>query len=217
MAVLEAQSAAVVSYWDAVAARYLQLFRDEFQSKPYDRQLLATFAAQLGADASVCDAGCGPCGHVTRLLADAGVDVVGVDISTRCIELAQLEQPALRFATMDIAAMDFADGALQGLVSYYALHYLPKSSLGAVLREFARVLRVGGSLLIVAKEGAAEGWIDCPMGSGQKVFWCEFTAEELCSLAAANGFEEIVCEVREPLPEEIAVRRIYLTARRSAA
>jgi len=184
MVVIEAQSAVIASYWDAVAARYLQLFRDEFHSKPYDRQFLASFTAQLGVNAKVCDAGCGPCGHVTRLLADAGLDIVGVDISTLCIELARLEQPALRFAVMDMAAMDFADGALQGLVSYYALHYLPKSSLGAVLREFARVLHAGGSLLIVVKEGTAEGWIDCPMGSGQTVFWCEFTVEELRSLAA---------------------------------
>lgn len=160
------QSTAVARYWDIVAERYLELFRDEFEGKPYDKQVIASFASGLKTNARVCDAGCGPCGHVTRLLADAGLDAVGVDISPKCIELARKEQPSLRFDVMDMASMAFADGAFQGLVAYYALHYQAKSSLGGVIREFARVLCPGGLLLIVVKEGSGEGWINDPMGSG---------------------------------------------------
>jgi SAM-dependent methyltransferase len=207
--------ATVAGYWDAVAERYVELFRDEFQGKPFDRRILASFAEELAAGATVCDAGCGPCGHVTRLLADAGLNAVGVDISPRCIELARKEQPSLRFEVMDMAGMDFADGEFQGLVAYYSLHYQPKLSLGGVIREFARVLYPAGLLLIVVKEGCGEGWIADPMGSSQQVFWCDFQPEELQSLVSANGFDVTGCEVREPMPEEIAVRRIYLSARRA--
>jgi len=206
--------ATVTRYWDTVADRYLELFRDEFQGKPFDRQVITSFAAALKEGASVCDAGCGPCGHFTRMLADAGLDAVGVDISSKCIELARKEQPALRFKVMDMARMDFPDGAFQGLVSYYSLHYQPKLSLNGVIREFARVLHPAGLLLIVVKEGNREGWIADPMGSDQQVFWCDFQPEELQSFVSANGFDVTGCEVREPLPEEIAVRRIYLSARR---
>lgn len=206
---------AVAEYWDSIAVHYLELFRNEFQGKPYDRQVITSFAAAMMAGARACDAGCGPCGHVTRMLADAGLDVVGVDISPRCIELARQEQPSLRFEVMDMAGMAFPDGAFQGLVSYYALHYLPKSRLGGVIREFSRVIRSDGLLLIVAKEGRGEGWIADPMGSGQQVFWCDFEPNELQTLVAANGFIEVDCQVREPLPDEISVRRIYLTARRA--
>ena len=62
-------------YWDSVADRYLELFRHELQEKPYDRDVIIAFTGMLSAGAPVCDAGCGPCAHVTRLLADAGLDV----------------------------------------------------------------------------------------------------------------------------------------------
>jgi len=207
--------AAISHYWDVVGARYLELFRDEFDGKPGDKRMITRFAADLGAGAKVCDAGCGPCGHVTRLLADADVDAMGVDLSPVCVALARQEQPGLRFEAMDMGRMTFADGAFQGLVSYYALHYLPQSSLSGVIAEFTRVLASGGRLLLVVKQGTQDGWIDDPMGSGEKTYWREFQPAELVALAAANGFAEIQCEVRAALPDEIAVPRIYLTARRS--
>lgn len=207
--------ATIAQYWDTVAERYLQLFRDEFDGKPYDRRIIASFAAEMQPGASVCDAGCGPCGHVTRLLADTGLNAVGVDISPKCIALARQEQPSLHFEVMDMANMAFLNETFQGVVAYYALHYQPKSSLDKVIREFARVMRPGGLLLIVVKEGSNEGWIADPMGSGQQVFWCDFQPEELLALAVANGFEIVSCETREPFPEEITVRRVYLTARRA--
>jgi ubiquinone/menaquinone biosynthesis C-methylase UbiE len=203
-----------VEYWDAIAPRYLEAFRDEFDGKPYDRQVLKDFAANLGPGARVCDVGCGPCGSTTRLLADAGVDAMGIDLSSRCVELARQQQPALCFDIMDMGRMSFPDEAFDGLVLYYSLHYQPKAQLGAVMQELERVLRAGGTLLIVAKEGASEGWIDDPMGSGHPVFWCDFSLDELQALVEQHAFEGVRCAVREPLPSEIAVRRIYLTARR---
>jgi SAM-dependent methyltransferase len=210
----EQARAAVVRYWDSIALLYLELFRDEFHGKPFDRQLLASFAASLPPGAAVCDAGCGPCGHVTRLLADAGLDVTGVDISPRCIELARGQQPELRFETMDMAAMTFESGSLAGLVAYYSLHYLPRDKQSELLLQFRRVLAPGGLLLIAVKEGNSEGWIDDPMGTGQRVFWCDFPASELQLLVRESGFEVLDCTVRDSLPGEIAVRRVFLTARR---
>jgi len=207
-------SEAVARCWDARASRYLELFRDEFQSKPYDLAVLETFAAALPAGARVCDAGCGPCGHVARILADRGLDVTGIDLSPKCVALARAEQPSLRFETMDMAAMAFGDCAFDGLIAYYALHDQPKSTLPAVFREFARVLRPGGRLLVVAKEGAGEGWIDDPMGLPAQVFWSAFSPGELRELCINAGFQTPSCAVRDPFPEEIPVRRIYLTAAR---
>jgi SAM-dependent methyltransferase len=204
-------------YWDNVADRYLELFRDEFKSKPYDIEALRSFAASLPHGARVCDAGCGPCGHVTRILADHGLRVVGIDLSPRCIELARREQPGPEFRVMDLARMDFADGRFDGLVAYYAFHYQPKATLTAVFRELARVVRPGGRILVVAKEGDGEGWIDDPLGSSQTVFWSSFRQAELESLLAENRFTELQCALRAPLPGEAQVRRIYLTGVRCAA
>jgi ubiquinone/menaquinone biosynthesis C-methylase UbiE len=201
-----------IEYWDAIAPCYLEAFCNEFDGKPYDRKVLRDFAAGLGSGARVCDVGCGPCGSTTRLLADAGADATGIDLSPRCVELARQQQPALRFDVMDMARMSFPDGVFHGLVLYYSLHYQPKAELGALIDELARVLCAGGALLIAAKEGAGDGWIDDPMGSGRPVYWCDFSPRELKALVQQHGFSSVRCAVREPLSNEIAVRRIYLTA-----
>ncbi len=209
-------NSAVARYWDAVAARYLELFRNELDSKRYDCEVLRNFAASLGAGARVCDAGCGPCAHVAGLLAGEGLQVVGIDISPECVKLAREQEPALEFRVMDMMALDFAQGAFDGLLAYYALHYQPKSTLNTVLREFARVLRKGGRLLLVVKEGDGEGWVPDPLGVTGQVFWGAFQKQELETLVSRNGFQVLDCTVRDPLPEEILVRRIYLTARQAA-
>lgn len=202
----------VTRYWDSVADRYLELFRHELRNKPYDRDILRSFAQSLGPGGRVCDIGCGPCAHVSRLLATQGLEVTGIDISPRCVKLAREEEPSLKFQVMNMAQMTFGDGYFGGLVAYYALHYFPKSKLPSVVREFARVSRPRGHLLLVAKEGDGEGLIDDPLGSGQQVFWCAIAADQLEALVAENGFRVLNCAVREPLADEIASRRIYVTA-----
>ena len=205
----------VAGYWDAVAPRYLELFRDEFDEKPYDLNIVSNFAVSLPSGGQVLDAGCGPCGHMARLLTNAGLKVTGIDISPTCITLARAEEPALRFDVMDMAEMTFAGASFDGIVAYYALHYLPVSRLRGVIREFARTLRKGGRLLLVAKEGNGEGWIDDPMGITDRVFWSAMPGDDLRGLVAANGFSDIRCDIRYPLPQESDVRRIYLTAVRA--
>ena len=203
-------------YFDAAGARYLELFRDELEAKPFDRALLGRFAAGLGPGARVCDAGCGPCGHVTRLLAGHGLVPVGIDLSERCIELAREAHPGLAFEVMDMLAMRFGSGSLDGLVACYALPYVPKAHIPALLAEFRRVLRPGGHLLVVAKEGEGEGYLDDPMGSGLRTFFASFTESELKGLVEANGFTCTFSVTRAPYPEEYQVGRIFLLAERGA-
>jgi SAM-dependent methyltransferase len=204
----------VAAYWDSVADRYLELFRDELAGKPYDMEMLRGFAAGLSPGSLVCDAGCGPCGHVSRFLSDLGMKVVGVDVSPRCVALARKEQPHIRFEVMDLGSVTFKDSSIDGIIAYYSLHYEPAAILTGVVQEFFRVLRPGGKILLVAKQGEGEDWVPDPLGSGQKVFWKGFQAEELTALLCSCPFQIESVDIREPLPEEIAVRRIYVSGKR---
>ncbi|MEV4892732.1 class I SAM-dependent methyltransferase [Nonomuraea sp. NPDC055795] len=210
---MEGNAADVVRAWDARADHYLRLFRHELEGKPFDREVLDAFAKRIGDGGRVCDAGCGPCGHVTALLAAHGLDAFGIDLSPRCVELARSEQPGCRFEVMDQRAVT---PALDGLVSYYSLHDQPKRELPATLTAWAAAIRPGGQLLVVAKEGSGDGVIADPLGSGLRVYWAEFTAPELRAAAGAAGFLVDDVTVREAYEDEIPTRRIYLSATRSA-
>lgn len=209
------EPAAIRDAWDPRADRYLELFRDEFEGKPYDLNILKAFASSVGAGGRVADVGCGPCGHVAALLTGFGLETISVDLSPRCIELARREQPELRFEVMDLAELRLASGCLDGLVAYYALHDQPRARLGRTFAEFWRVLPPGGRLLVVAKEGTDEGFIADPLGTGLTVYWASQTGSDLQARATAAGFLVDDCSVREPLPGEISSRRVYLTATRA--
>lgn len=207
-------AADVVRSWDARADHYLELFRDELEGKPHDLALLAGFARRIGPRGRVLDAGCGPCGHVAAALDAHGLEVTGLDLSPRCVELARRERPGLRFELGDQRTPDLAalGGRFDGIVSNYSLHDQPKAMLHGTFAAWAAALRPGGRLLVVAKEGAADGVAADPLGSGIAVYWAEFTAEELAAAAEAAGFTVERLADRAPYEQEIASQRLYLEA-----
>jgi len=93
----------------------------------------------------VLDVGCGA-GRTSTVLAAAGFDVVGLDISRPMLGLAAAEDPAVRYVAGDAAALPFAEGSFPTvLFSYNGIDELrPTSARVAALREIHRVLEPGG-------------------------------------------------------------------------
>ncbi|MGW2675709.1 class I SAM-dependent methyltransferase [Streptomyces sp. NPDC001436] len=127
---------------------------DDPAVRPLDRALLDAFAAfARGAGGAVADLGCGP-GLVTAYLARRGLRAFGVDLSPAMVAVARRTYPGLRFEVGRTAALDVADGALGGVVSWYGTDRLPPEELPEVCAEFARVLAPGGHALVAFEAGA---------------------------------------------------------------
>lgn len=90
----------------------------------------------------VLEIGCGR-GHLTSVLAEAGVDVTGVDANPRASEVAVSD----RVRHMYGEALEFEDASFQKIVSVHAIEHIP--DLEAALDEMARVLEPGGRALFV--------------------------------------------------------------------
>ena len=176
-------------YFDTVGARYFELFHRELEQKTQDLDLLGRFADMLGERAQVCDVGCGPCGHIASFLAGCGLDMVGIDLSPQCVALAKAAQPELSFRAMDMLEMTFNEESLDGLVAYYSILYTPKAHIPRLLREFHRVLKPGGKVLVTVKEGEGEGWIEDPIGTGQSTFFAHFASANFRMCSNRMGFE----------------------------
>jgi hypothetical protein len=82
--------------------------------------------------------------------------------------------------------------------------------------EFNRVLKKGGRILVVVKKGETEGYVDELEGFKTRLYFTNFTEEEVKSSLEANGFRVIFLETRQPYDFEIPVERIYAIGRKIA-
>jgi ubiquinone/menaquinone biosynthesis C-methylase UbiE len=105
---------------------------------------------QFAGDVSglaVLDAGCGT-GYLSRKLRDQGALVTGVDFAERMIEIARADHPGIDFrvdSCTELATCD--DATFDLLIANYVLMDTP--DLEAAMRAFARVLKPGGSAVLV--------------------------------------------------------------------
>jgi SAM-dependent methyltransferase len=107
----------------------------------------------LAGDARVLDVGCGP-GTITAGLADRVPRgrVTGIDASPEVIEQARDvigDRANLGFATGDVYALDYPDGAFDVVFAHQVLQHT-SDPVGA-LREMRRVVRRGG--LVAIRDG----------------------------------------------------------------
>ena len=168
--------------WDDVAETYAQR-RDPGGS---DAALVDDLLSELPAEPTVVDVGCG---DGARTLANLPAGAVGLDFSRRGLELAADTVPHARLVQGDMAALPVADDSVDGITAYHAVFHVPRERQPEVYREFARVLRPGGVVLMTLPGGSFEtvrrGWM-----GGSMFFSAPGRAATLDQLAAA-GFDEV--------------------------
>jgi SAM-dependent methyltransferase len=127
------------------------LYADDAASDPtkvsYDRPTILAMAGDVRGK-RVLDAGCAS-GGLSELFVERGASVVGVDLNPRLIERARERLGSnVELRVADIAApMPFLEsGSFDVVAASLVLHYL--ADWGLTLREFARVLRPDGALVI---------------------------------------------------------------------
>lgn len=177
--------------YDQVASDYARMLPDMSMEAPLDRAVLAAFAEMVGEcrDAPVADVGCGT-GRVTKHLHDAGIPVLGFDLSARMAAVARASHAGLSFAAAHAAALPLRAGALGGLVAWYSLINMPTEGLPHVLAEFARVTSPGAPVLLAFQSGDGQR-VDTPTSYGHPVplTYYRHDAEEVATAMTAAGFD----------------------------
>ncbi|MFJ8437055.1 class I SAM-dependent DNA methyltransferase [Kitasatospora sp. NPDC094019] len=204
------------TFYDAVAADYADRYRDALAAMPWDRALLGVFAELVttAGGGRVADLGCGP-GRITGHLAELGLDVRGLDLSPRMVELARAAHPGIPFEAGSLLDLPYRDGELAGAVAWYSIIHTPAGQLPGVFAEFHRVLAPGAPLLLAFQVGDDALRLDRPFGRPVTLdFRCQ-RPERIEALAAAAGLRVTTRLVREPEPDE-RTPQAYLLAHRTA-
>ena len=204
---------AIEQGYDDVAEEYAVEFADELDKKPFDREILDQFAERLAGKGLVYEVGCGP-GHITQYLKDRGIDIVGTDISQGMVNEAARLHPEISFQRCDMLALNTPDSSLTGVVGFYSIVHIERDHIVDALREFHRVMKPGGLLLLSFHAGTGvlqrEEWYRKKVA----VTWTLVEAEEMSRYLNMAGFEVERQEIRKPYGFEHPTDRIYVTANR---
>ncbi|MFC0624591.1 class I SAM-dependent methyltransferase [Kribbella deserti] len=197
--------------YDLMAASYAEQFDSELKGLAVDRALLAAFAELVPAG-PVLEVGSGP-GHTTAHLHELGLDVSGIDLSPRMVEIARTSHPQLRFEIGSMTAIDVPDASLAGLVSWYGLMHIPPAELPGVFAEFRRVVKPGGQIAIAVVAG--DELVRRTEAFGQEVE-LDYHLREVDTLAAAlneAGLDAHTRVSRDPAGEQNYPRAYALVNR----
>ncbi|MFC8491660.1 class I SAM-dependent methyltransferase [Streptomyces sp. NPDC057235] len=204
--------AAVV--FDALGAEY----EKAFAGSEAHRRSLERLLGRLAPGSRVLDVGSGTGRPTAETLADAGHEVLGVDVSPVMVELASRQVPAASFRCADIRDLPLDDASFDAVCVYFSLLQLDRREQTETVRRLARALRPGGHLVLATVPLDVEGVEAVFMGQPVRV--TSFTAADLAAVAASAGLD--VLEREEALftpahPDAGPEPHVFLHCRRHGA
>ncbi len=196
---------------------YDQLAKDwgnDPQRHDWGLEELEMFASKIkeSGGSKVLDLGCGSGVH-SRHLVNAGLDVVGLDLSPKMIEKAKTRVPEADFIVGDIGEIPFEDLAFDGVYARASLLHISKEDLDEVLKNIHKILKENGVLYVAVKEGEGEREVDEERyGQSIRRFYSFFNDEEMRKHLKEAGFE--VEEARKFVRRENSIPWLLFLAKK---
>ncbi|MFF4756745.1 class I SAM-dependent DNA methyltransferase [Streptomyces sp. NPDC002514] len=173
--------------FDAIGGRYDEVFPRK------EGQVAATewLAGSLRPGARVLDLGCGTGLPTARRLADAGFEVVGVDLSSTMVDLARANVPAARFHQLDMADLYPGGsrdlGRFDAVTAFFTLIMLPRAEIPLALEAVGRLLVPEGLFALSMVEADVDDFAIPFIGTTVRV--SGYLRDELCEVVEGAGFE----------------------------
>jgi SAM-dependent methyltransferase len=207
----------VLADYDAMAEAYADDADDDPIKAAYDRPTLLAMAGDVRGR-RVLDVGCAT-GALSEALVERGAQVVGIDLNERFLERARArlgDRATFHRADLAQPLEMLRAGSFDLVAASLVLHYLRDWTVP--LREFARVLRPGGALILsthhptqdLALVGAEGSYFDTLLladtwRKGGQAYTMHFYHRPLSAIVDAlrdAGFR--IDRIPEPRPDPVA-------------
>jgi SAM-dependent methyltransferase len=157
--------------WEAHADWWIEGFT-EGADPEYAEQILPLATSELVGFEDVLDLGCGD-GQISRVVAESGARVVGVDPTWNQIRVAHERGGGPAYARSEAAALPFASASFDAAVACLVFEHI--DDLDIAVSEVARVLRPGGRFSFFLNhpllQTPGSGWIDDHTVDPPEQYW----------------------------------------------
>lgn len=167
--------------FDAIGAGYERAFA----ASAAHRASLERLLEELPPHSRILDVGSGTGRPTAQVLAGAGHEVLGVDVSPVMVDLASRQVPGASFRCADIRELPLEEAGFDAVCVYFSLLQMSRDEQAALVRKLTRALRPGGRMVLATVPLDVEGVTAVFMG--QEVRVTSFAPEAFAALAAGAG------------------------------
>lgn len=203
-----------VDTWNNVAIAYQEKFMDlNLYDETYDLVCNSIDKHQ----AKLLEIGCGP-GNITKYLLSKrpDFDLFGIDIASKMIALARLNNPTAHFAVMDCRQMYTLDSMYDGIIAGFCLPYLSVTECYELFTQAYRLLNEYGLLYISFVEGDPSK-SDFKIGVGGRVYFYYHELDAIQSHLHKLNFGGIeIVRVNYKISETVFETHTILIAKKNA-
>ncbi len=178
------------NWFDAIGPEWDNL-RTVFNDEVHRARAIARL---VPSNLKVADIGTGT-GILAQEMACLGIEVIAVDHSRRMLEAAQdklddAKTTGVELRYGDVTKLPLSDGEVDAALAHMVLHYV--ASPTEALQEMARIVRIGGRVIVVDFVENDQEWMREELG----VLWQGFSAETLHEWFHAAGLENSQIEMQ---------------------
>ncbi|MBI2651918.1 class I SAM-dependent methyltransferase [Candidatus Woesearchaeota archaeon] len=155
------------------------------------------FLSLINKNSLILDLGCGS-GRDSKIFADKGYKVIGIDLSRKMIETAKKLVKNVDFRIMDMMKLDFKKESLGAIWANAAFCHIRKKDISKVIKKCYKILKKNGVFYLSLKEGQGELLIPDERYSGVGKFWSFFKKNEIERILKGCGFKIIKIYINKP-------------------
>ena len=170
-----------------------KIYQDKFMDVSSFADTFNLFCDHITANhADILDIACGP-GNITKYLLDRkpDYDILGIDLSSKMLDLAQINNPTAQFQLMDCREINQIEKRFNGIICGFCLPYLSREEAVELIANVSGLLQPGGVFYLSTMEDDynKSGLITSSLGD--QVYLYYHQADYLTKAFQENNFEVI--------------------------
>jgi SAM-dependent methyltransferase len=157
-----------------------EFFEEKFMDLRLYKDSFEVFRKQLHPNSSILDLGCGP-GNVAKYLLDEdpSLSVLGIDLSTEMIRLANKNVLQANFKVGDIRQLDIEELSFDAIVAAFCLPFLYDEEAKCFIHNIGKIVRAGGLIYLSTMKGEGFQFEVPSFSKGDEMFFNYFSREFL--------------------------------------